>query len=173
MLRFIVLSLAMHGLAVGVWYHRITGPEEISGGRTLALVLLSPAAPATDSSVKPQAERNTPGVAPAERLASPPEQHRTVPVPADPQPHLRAPTRRTAATAPAATVETPETAVRELASAAPAAITPATDDRLARQAVQTAVTAALKANFSYPRIARRNGWKGQSCSPCGCCRTGS
>lgn len=160
MLRFIVLSLAMHGLAVGIWYHQETGPGEISGGTTLALVLLAPATTATGSRVKPQAEHPAPDTAPAARLASPPEPHRSVPVPAGPPPHLHAPTGRTAATAPAATVETPETADREPASAAPAATTPAADDRLARQAVQTAVTTALKANFRYPRIARRNGWEG-------------
>ncbi len=159
MLRFIVLSLALHGLAVGVWYHRETGPEEISGSRTLALVLLPPATTATGSRVK-QAEHPAPDTAPAARLASPPEQHRSVPVPAEPPPQLHAPTRRTAATAPAASVETPDTAARELASAAPATTTPAADDSLARQAVQTAVSSALKANFRYPRIARRNGWEG-------------
>ncbi|NNG12167.1 MAG: hypothetical protein HKM88_02850, partial [Halobacteria archaeon] len=56
MLRFITLSLAVHGVAIGAWYYQEAGPEEISGGRTLALALLPPAASTTGDSLKAQAE---------------------------------------------------------------------------------------------------------------------
>ena len=168
MLRFIALSLALHGLVIGAWYYQGTGPEEISGGRTLALALLAPAATATDSSLKTQAEHNTLDTALAALQASPPgpgsipapEKQQTVPVPAERQQPVRARTSRTTVAASTSAVETPETADHGLARPAPTATTPAADDRLATQAVQTAVSMALKANFRYPRIARRNGWEG-------------
>jgi protein TonB len=170
MLRFIALSLAVHSLAIGAWYYRATGPEEVSGGRILALALLPPAASTTSGSLKALAERSTQNTERAAQQATPPgpgrkrvpELQQNVPAPAARQQHMPAPSRQTTAVTTGATVDIPETVTRGLASpaAAVSATAPATNNMLARRAVQTAVSIAFKANFRYPRIARRNGWEG-------------
>ncbi len=168
MLRFIALSLAMHGLLIGAWYDQETGPEEISGGRTLALALLPNAAKETDNRIKAQADHNTQNTARAALQPTPlshrrtraQEKQQTLPVAANHQQSVPARADHIAAAASVTSGDTLATATRGLASPAYEATTPAADDMLARHSVQTAVSIALKENFRYPRIARRNGWEG-------------
>jgi TonB family protein len=167
MLRFMVLSLAMHGLAIGAWYYQEAEPAEFSSGRTLTLALLPPAAAALGGNLEAQVEHNRLNTSPAAEQARPPGPDRmrapeklTVPVAADRQQQMHAGARHRTAAAPGTTVETPETVARDVADPAVAATTPAAGKVLARHAIQTAVSTALKANFRYPRIARRNGWQG-------------
>lgn len=170
MLRFIALSLAVHGLAIGAWYFQEAGPEEISGGRTLALSLLPPAASTTGDSLKLQAEHNTLNTARVTQQAMLPgpgrkralEKQQNVPVPATRQQHMPASVSYTTAAIPGANVDTLEATDRGLAgqAAAVTATVPAANYMLAKLALQTAVSMAFKTNFRYPRIARRNGWEG-------------
>jgi len=165
--RFIALSLALHGLAIAGWYRLDMQPQATDVARTLALTLQAP-----DTA------------APAGSAQTPPETIRPHPVPGGQPAALTKPAGRQAETqqrrmqAPATSTQPPaghgSDSMADLATrtrqatghepataAVPSGTTPAAaDDMPARQALQTAVATAFRANFRYPRIARRNGWEG-------------
>jgi len=165
MQRFIAFSLAVHGLAIAGWYNQHILPEAGNGARTIALALQLNASAASDDSHL----HIPPGSGTAEALHT--GQQTAPPRPADKQAQHVPPAAATNRQPPAgdgshstadtagATARAPAAASGALAGSAQA-MDPAADDITARQALQTAVSTAIRANFRYPRIARRNGWEG-------------
>ena len=168
MLRFIALSLAVHVLAITAWHNRDIQADTISGGRTLVLALLPSTASVTGGSLISPAEHNTLETARAAQQAAPPgygkihvpEKQQTMALPAARQQRRPIRTTQTTAAEPGTTVAATERVASVTAHPAPASTARSTENLPARHAVQTAVFSAFKANFHYPRIARRNGWEG-------------
>lgn len=169
MQRFIAFSLAVHGLAIAGWYNQHILPEAGNGARTIALALQVNASAVPDDS----RQHAPPGSGTAEALhtgqqTAPPKpagkqaQHVPPPAATSRQPPDGDGSHSTSDTA-GATARAPAAASRALAESAQVmdpAMDLAADDIPARQALQTAVYTAIRANFRYPRIARRNGWEG-------------
>lgn len=167
MLRFLTLSLLFHGIAIGAWHYTRPWHTENSHGTVLAITLMKNM-PDRESTAKHQppgivqetirSEHGKPaahGGIPGTEAATSPRRKTLQSLSAA---HNFSVTEKTAATV----LDSVENTGIPAGNATPAAaLTDSTENNSSSiKAIKAAVALAFQANFSYPRIARRNDWEG-------------